>query len=100
MLVTDGKLSFTLFLYAAGEIQWSSGDSSGGINGLGGTSAQVGFNAGDGTRHFSLSLSQSDEIVDIDQLPGNTGVEGVWMFRVDRKEIVNGKCSNEGKPAC
>lgn len=97
MLVTDGTLSFAAFLYAEDEIQWTTGDSSGGTVGLGGTPAQAGFNAGDGIRHYSLPTSQSDEMVDIDQLPGNTGVKGLWIFRVDREEIKSGKCSNSGK---
>ena len=97
MLVTDGMLSFAVFLYAEGEIQWTSGDSSGGTTGLGGTPAQAGFNAGDGIRYYSLPTSQTDEIVDIDQNPGNTGVKGLWIFRVDRKKIESGECSNSGK---
>ena len=97
MLVTDEKVSFVLFLYAEGEIQWSSADSSGGTNGVGGTSAQVGFNAGDGWSYFSLSLSQTDDVIDIDRLPGNTGVKGLWIFRVDQREINSGQCSNDGK---
>lgn len=96
MLVTDGNVSFALFLYAEGEIEWISGDSSGGVDGLGGTSAQLGFNAGDGIRHYSLPLSQTNELSDIDKLPGNTRVKGLWIFRVDQKEIKSGQCSNDG----
>ena len=86
-----------MFLYAKGEIEWTTGDSSRGENGLGGTPAQAGFNCGDGLRYYSLPLSQSNQIVDIDQLPGNTGEKGVWVFRVDQSEIRNGECSNDGK---
>lgn len=96
VLVSDGKISFVLFLYAKGEIQWSSADSSGGTNGIGGTPAQAGFNAGDGYRHFSLSVSRTNDIIDIDDLHGNTGEEGLWIFRVDGREISSGQCSNNG----
>ena len=65
--------------------------------GLGGTPAQAGFNAGDGIRYYSLPASQTDEMVDIDQHPGNTGVKGLWIFRVDREEVKSGECSNSGK---
>ena len=97
MLVTDGRISFAMLLYAEGEIEWITGDSSGGTNGLGGTPAQAGFNSGDGTRFYSLPLSQSSRLVDIDRLPGNTQEEGVWIFRVDQREIDSGECSNDGK---
>jgi len=36
------------FLYADGEIQWTTGDASGGSGGLGGISALAGFNTGTG----------------------------------------------------
>lgn len=97
VLVTDGTLSFAVFLYAEGEIQWTSGDDSGGTAGLGGTAAQVGFNAGDGIRYYSLPTSRTEEIVSIDQNPGNTGVKGLWIFRVDQNMIESGECSNSGK---
>ena len=45
-MATNGVNSFVIFLYADGEIQWTTGDASGGTGGLGGTPAQVGFNAG------------------------------------------------------
>lgn len=97
MLVTDGRISFAMFLYAEGKIEWTTGDSGGGTNGLGGTSAQAGFNSGDGMRFYSLPLSHSARIVDIDQLPGNTREKGFWIFRVDQNEITSGECSNDGK---
>ena len=86
-----------IFLYAEGEIEWTTGDSGGGINGLGGTPAQAGFNSGDGIRFYSLPFSHSAQIVDIDQLPGNTQEKGLWVFRVDQSEITSGECSNDGK---
>ena len=97
VLVTDGKVSFAVFLYAEGGIQWTSADTSGGTGGLGGTPAQAGFNAGDGIRSFSLPTSRTDDIADIDHLPGNTGVNGLWIFRVDQEQIDNGDCSNDSK---
>ena len=86
-----------MFLYAEGKIEWTTGDSGGGTNGLGGTPAQAGFNSGDGLRFYSLPFSQKDQIVDIDQLPGNTEEKGLWIFRVDQSEIISGECSNDGK---
>ena len=97
MLVSDGRVSFAMFLYAEEEIEWTAGDSGGGTNGLGGTPAQAGFNSGDGIRFHSLPLSRSTGIVDIDKVQGNTEENGLWIFRVDQSEINCGVCSNDGK---
>ena len=57
VLATDGKSdeksdrkssSFAIFLYPQDGINWTTGDASGGKDGLGGTPAQAGINAGDG----------------------------------------------------
>ena len=80
--MTDGTLSFAMFLYADGEIQWTTGSASGGSGGFGGTPAQVGFDAGDGERFFSVPGSQTNDIVNIDTTT-NVGVPGVWMFQVN-----------------
>ncbi len=80
--MTDGTFSFAKFLYADGEIQWTTGDASGGINGFGGTPAQVGFNAGDGERFFSVPGSQTNGIMNIDSTT-NVNIPGVWIFQVN-----------------
>jgi len=85
-MITDGTNSFVAFLYADGLIQWTTGDASGGSNGLGGIPAQGGFNAGDGVRFFSIPGSQTAAIVDI-ETTSNVGVPGLWMFRVDQNSI-------------
>ena len=92
MLVTDGSLSFVMLLYADGLIQWNTGDSYGGSNGVGGTPAQVGFNAGDGINFATVPESHTAEIINIDTT-SNIGVPGVWAFQVNEAVIVepNGK---------
>lgn len=85
-----------MFLYPEGGIEWTTGDGSGGADGVGGTPAQVGFNAGDGIRSLGIPLSQTDGVIDIDELSGNTGENGLWIFRVDRETISSGTCNNEG----
>lgn len=92
VLVTDTERSFAIFLYAEDGIQWTTGEASGGINGLGGNPAQVGFNAGDGIRFFSVPGAQTNDIVNIDTTT-NVGRAGVWMFRVDGEEIISSSCS-------
>ena len=82
MLITDGHQSFVMFLYADGLIQWTTGDSSGGIGGLGGTPAQVGFNAGDGTNYAVVPSSQTPAIINI-TFTSNVGVLGLLIYRVN-----------------
>lgn len=86
MLISDGTFSFVSFLYADGLIQWTTGDASGGTNGLGGTPAQGGFNAGDGERFFSIPGSQTAAILNVFNT-SNVGVPGLWTFRVDQNSI-------------
>ncbi len=89
VMATDGVTSFVLFLYADGQIQWTTGDASGGIGGLGGTPAQVGFNAGDGVRFTTVPGSRTNEIINI-EYTSNLAVPGMWVFRVDEEHIVAG----------
>ena len=87
ILITNGVTSYAAFLYADDEIQWTTGDLSGGSNGLGGTAAHVGFNAGDNINFFNVPGSQTPEIINITNT-SNIGIDGVWVFRVDGEEIV------------
>ena len=73
--------SFVIFLYADGEIQWTTGDESGGTNGLGGTEAMAGINAGDGVNSITIPGSFTPSIINISQT-SNVGNPGVWMFKV------------------
>jgi len=91
IMVTDGRQSFVIFLYADGEIQWTTGDASGGSGGLGGTPAQVGFNAGDGIRFASVPGSQTAGIINIDNT-SNVDIPGMWVYQVD-EDIRSGGCS-------
>ena len=80
-------MSYVIFLYADGLIQWTTGDDSGGVNGLGGTQAQVGFNAGDDEmRFFNHPDSRTANIINIPsaKFPDVEGVEsGVLIYSVD-----------------
>ena len=86
-MITDEVRSFVIFNYADGEIQWTTGDASQGMNGLGGIEAQVGFNAGDGERYANVPGSQTRDILNIDTT-SNIGIAGVWLFRVDAEEMI------------
>jgi len=92
VLATNSVHSFAIFLYADGEIQWTTDDASGGINGLGGaTPAQIGFDAGDGIHYAAIPESFTDAVINVTQT-SNVGVPGVWIFRIDEEEVVIAGC--------
>ncbi|NWU92528.1 SNED1 protein, partial [Upupa epops] len=94
VLITDGKLSFTIFNYES--ITWTTGmhaSSGGDLSGLGGIAAQAGFNAGDGKRYFNIPGSRTDDIADV-EMTTNVGIPGRWVFRIDDAQVQVGGCSN------
>ena len=60
---------------------WTTGDASGGVGGLGGTPAQAGFDAGNMTTSFTLPGSRTMSIVDLCNT-SNVGTPGIWRFTV------------------
>ena len=58
---------------------WTTGDASGGTGGLGGTPAQVGFDAGDRTRSLSHPSSRTSAVLDLCRT-SNVGETGVWRY--------------------
>ena len=82
ILVSDGRFSFAIFLYPRGGIQWTTGDASGGREGLGGRPAYVGFNSGDGTHYTQLPESGTSAIINLDKR-SNVGHAGMYIFRID-----------------
>ncbi|XP_020896715.2 uncharacterized protein LOC110235594 [Exaiptasia diaphana] len=86
VLLTDGHYSFVRFNYH--NITWTSATTSGGnaSNGLGGTEAGCGFNAG--FRNYSYNVTDNGyRNISVLDLPFKTNVNkpGVWMFRTDIK---------------
>ncbi|GDY25505.1 hypothetical protein AHAT_13950 [Agarivorans sp. Toyoura001] len=63
------------------KLEWTTGDASNGSNGLGGTPAQAGYDAGDGENFFALPGSFSENILDLVS-SSNTGEDGVWRFAI------------------
>ena len=88
MLATDGLLSFVIFLYADGEIQWTTGDV---LSDSTGWPAKVGFDAGDGIRYFAVPGSWTAAIINIAST-SNVGIPGMWIFRIDGQEVVAAGC--------
>ena len=76
VLVTDGSLSFVIFLY--GEIQWPATGR--------GRPALVGVNAGDGIKQLNVSGSLTEDIINI-TTTSNVGMPGVWIFQLNGDDI-------------
>ena len=68
-------------MYADGRIEWTTGDWSGGRNGLSGTEALAGINAGDQTNHITIPGSQTPGILNVTRT-SNIDIPGMWMFKV------------------
>ena len=65
------------------DINWTTGDASGGQNGLGGEMARAGFTAGDGENFFELPQSGDQQaMLSLDETTGNTGQTGGYRFEV------------------
>ena len=69
-----------MFLYE--DIQWTTGDRSGGYDGLHGTEALVGINAGHGIHSVTVPESMTPNITNVVNT-SNIGIPGIWMFKVD-----------------
>ncbi|XP_076091868.1 protein mesh-like isoform X1 [Mytilus galloprovincialis] len=95
VLITNGRHSFAMFLYD--RIEWTTGTASGGNSstGLGGTPAQVGFDAGDGINYFAVNASRTADIINIPQM-SNVDIPGKYIFRVDSTSIEQGGCNVNG----
>ena len=78
--------SYVIFLYADGEIQWTTGGADGGVNGLGGIPAQIGVNKGDGVGFETITKSRTQDIIKIASA-SNMGVPGVFVFKLSDADI-------------
>ena len=67
-------------------MQWTTGDASGGSGGLGGTPAQVGFNAGDSVNYANIQGSRTPAIINITST-SNVLVPGQWILSVQNAVI-------------
>jgi hypothetical protein len=71
------------FRYEA--VNWTTGNASGGTDGLGGTVARAGWTAGTGdpTQYFELPQSgDQGGMLSLESVAGNTGIAGLWEFAV------------------
>lgn len=73
VLSSDGTSTFVAFLYD--DIQWGT------------NSVIIGFNAGDGTRSFTLPESLTTGGILNLETTSNVGIPGTYIFRVDQQDI-------------
>lgn len=64
------------------QCDWTTGDASGGSNGLGGTPAQVGFDAGDEQNFVQIPGSMTSTIHTIACTDSNISEPGRWFFQI------------------
>lgn len=76
-----------------GNLEWTTGDASGGDGGLGGSPAQAGYDAGDGVNFFTLPGSGTSDILDL-QNTSNTGEAGEWTFAIRDGELPGNTAEN------
>ena len=67
VIAADQQMTFVFFIY--GDIQWGSG-------------ANIGFDAGDGTRYFMVPGALTSQVLNIDE-GSNVDMTGVYIYRVD-----------------
>lgn len=64
-------------------LEWTTGDASGGTDGLGGTPAQSGFDAGNQQDYFALPGSRTGAVLDLANTTNVVGGEaGLWSFAI------------------
>ncbi|WP_306132701.1 nidogen-like domain-containing protein [Roseivivax marinus] len=74
------------------DVQWTTGNASGGSGGFGGTPARAGYTAGTGEDGTFFELPQSGveaELIELENTEGNTGTEGIWNFFVRNGGVVD-----------
>lgn len=73
------------FRYA--DLNWTTGDASGGSGGLGGIPAQAGFDAGDDINFFTLPGSRTAGILDLENTSNLSPAQpGMWSFAIRNGE--------------
>jgi len=83
-LVSTGNGNFDM-IFRYEDINWVTGDASGGSEGLGGTVARAGFSAGDGSNYYEFYFSgdQNFMLGLEDTVLAGSGEAGVWTYRVN-----------------
>jgi hypothetical protein len=73
------------------QLQWTTGDLSGGSGGLGGTAAQAGYDAGNGKNFFALPGSFSSMVLDLANTSNvSQSTPGLWTMAIRNGAISDG----------
>lgn len=85
----NGDFDIT-FIYE--DINWVTGDFSGGVAGIGGTPARAGFTAGDGVNYFEFAASGDTwSMLDLDNTYfTGENAPGIWSFSVRNGSVTGG----------
>lgn len=75
-------MTSVFLLYPENLIEWTTGDSDGGVGGLGGTPAEVGLVSEDPLQSFFINFLNASDVVDIEST-SNVFIDGLYIFRVD-----------------
>ena len=95
-LISLGNGDFDI-VFRYENINWTTGDASGGHDGLGGTPARAGYSAGDDNSSHYFELSGSGDQSSMLALPsttGNTGIQGVYVFQVESGNVTSAPVAN------
>jgi hypothetical protein len=107
---TDKTNSFQLVLRNQGggdfdvdfryeRLEWTTGNASGGSNGLGGIPAQAGYDAGDGVNYLTLPGSRTGDVLNLQHTTNVAGGEaGLWSFAIRNGQLPGSSASNPLMP--
>ena len=71
------------------DMNWTTGSASGGSGGLGGTIARAGFAFGQDLSFELPSSGNQNAMLGLEENPGNTGINGAWLFDIRDGALVN-----------
>ncbi|MGB3513543.1 MAG: nidogen-like domain-containing protein [Microcoleaceae cyanobacterium] len=78
-----------------GNLQWTTGDASGGTNGLGGTPAQAGFDAGDNVNFLTLPGSRTGAVLNLQNTSNLTRqIPGLWTYSIRNGQLPGASAGN------
>jgi len=81
------------------QLQWTTGDASGGSNGLGGTPAQAGYDAGDGVNYLTLPGSRTASVLNLQNTSNvSSATPGLWTFAIRSGQLPGSTPSNPLMP--
>ncbi|XP_041471024.1 sushi domain-containing protein 2-like [Lytechinus variegatus] len=97
IIASDEFETFAIFIYD--QIDWTSGTESNGgpTTGIGGTPAQVGFNAGDGSKSFSHQYSRDNTFLKNLVTESNIEIPGLWVYYISSVSVDIGGCTTAGE---